>query len=711
MEYPEVFGISTCNQVQKSADINPSDLTETNERSLSPNRAIEISLDGVGRPGSNLRGTDSNRGRLEPLNELAINRDRPQSSPNGKLATTRVGVIYTRYSSDMQRPESCADQERKVRGALTRMGFSHAEAIVLRDEAISGTRADRPEYARLLKMIESRRVSILAVDDQSRFSRGDNAFSTIQDLVYSGGRFISTGEGIDTEKTGWELQVKVMELHHSTSNRERSRQVSRGKEGRFLDGGSAGDFGFGYRSEFLDPNWVNYNGRGPRPKKKIVVYDPEAAIVRHIFVWFAEDRMSINGIARRLNEQKVDKGHRSTRPGWRAEQVRRILASTKYIGEWFYGCRKTLQNSVGKRRAVPVPEENVIRRTRPELRIVSDELWKKANVRLSELRKIYGQKPEHRPRGARAHPRAAYPAGLLNGLMYCARCNSRLAVAMGGKHKAFGCPLHPRGQCDSAVRVPYAKAEAAVVELVASILWGHSDVRKSALEAAIKSIEEASRGVPAELAILRRQRTEMTAQTDRIVEAIADGLDGSPAITQKLRRLEAATEELDQRITEYESLSNSPVILPNGEWIEQQLVDFLNLIRENRQGAALLLRELLGPVTAHHIVLPGKIRGYAQLRFTVRITAELKLALGGTLPARVLGMIDVANGSDTDAQEFCLDLGVPSRIDRAGPIVVDLRGKGMSWSQISKAVNLSESNAMNAQKRYLARQSVENTPK
>lgn len=154
-----------------------------------------------------------------------------------------------------------------------------------------------------------------------------------------------------------------------------------------------------------------------------------------------------------------------------------------------------------------------------------------------------------------------------------------------------------------------------------------------------------------------------------------------------------------------------PVILPTGVWVEQQLVGFLDLINENRQRAALLLRELLGPVTAHHIVLPGKIRGYAQLRFAVRIPAELKLALRGTLPECVLDMIDGADDTDCDAQESCLDLGGPSRIDRAGPIVADLRGKGMPWSQISKAVNLSESNAMKAQRRYLVRQSEENTPK
>ena len=60
----------------------------------------------------------------------------------------------------------------------------------------------------------------MAVDDQSRLSRADNVFGFIQDLVYHGGRFISTGEGIDTAQNGWELRVKVMELHNSHTIRE-----------------------------------------------------------------------------------------------------------------------------------------------------------------------------------------------------------------------------------------------------------------------------------------------------------------------------------------------------------------------------------------------------------------------------------------------------------------------------------------------------------
>ena len=77
-------------------------------------------------------------------------------------------------------------------------------------------------------MVSAGAIAILADDDQSRLSRSDSAFGFITDLVYSGGRSISTGEGIDTEQAGWELRVKVMELHDSTTTWIRPRPASNG---------------------------------------------------------------------------------------------------------------------------------------------------------------------------------------------------------------------------------------------------------------------------------------------------------------------------------------------------------------------------------------------------------------------------------------------------------------------------------------------------
>ena len=255
----------------------------------------------------------------------------------------------------MQRNESCEDQEREVRKGLELKGIDTANFEVVNDRAVSGTKNNRLQFDLLREQIQRGEINILAVDDQARFSRADNAFSFITDLVYSEGRFISTGEGIDTKQEGWELRVKVMELHNSTTIRELGRRVRRGQLGRILDDGSAGDFPFGYESYYLDPNWTEASRRGPKPKKGIRIFEPEARWVRQVFSWFVEERKSIGWIARQLTILGVGKGHNPTKHGWHHQQVRRMLSNPKYVGEWPWGTTRTIRSSEGKTKQSPYP--------------------------------------------------------------------------------------------------------------------------------------------------------------------------------------------------------------------------------------------------------------------------------------------------------------------------------------------------------------------
>ncbi len=273
-------------------------------------------------------------------------------------------VIYCRYSSDMQRPDSCADQERAVRAGLARLGITAADAVVVRDEAESGTKTARDGFQQLRKMIAHDEVAVLAVDDQSRLTRSDNAYAFIQDLVFAGGRFISTGEGIDTAVAGWELKVQVLQLHHGQTVRDLQNRVHRGQQGRVEADGSAGDFPFGYESYYLDPDWAEQLARrGPKPKKGVEICDDEAEWVRRVFDWFTAGR-SIGWIARELTRQKVSKGRRASKPGWHPQQVHRMLTNTKYVGNWVWGRTAVVRDSQGRKKQVPVPTGQEVTRGR-----------------------------------------------------------------------------------------------------------------------------------------------------------------------------------------------------------------------------------------------------------------------------------------------------------------------------------------------------------
>src|SRR6185312_15080626 len=114
-------------------------------------------------------------------------------------------VIYVRFSTDLQNPKSLADQEREIRAGLARMGIDATNAEVISDAAISGTRNDREGFDSIVGRIKNREPFLLVVDDQSRLTRLANALNLIVDLVFSGGRFVSIGEQIDTSIEGWKL--------------------------------------------------------------------------------------------------------------------------------------------------------------------------------------------------------------------------------------------------------------------------------------------------------------------------------------------------------------------------------------------------------------------------------------------------------------------------------------------------------------------------
>lgn len=250
-------------------------------------------------------------------------------------------VLYTRYSSELQSSKSCDDQERQIREELDKRGIDHRSAVVIKDEAQSGTKSTRPGFLQLLDWVNSRRISVLAVDDLSRLTRASNAKSFIDDLIFSGGRFISFGEGIDTEQESWQVLVQVLSIHNSTTIKELGRRVRRCQAGRILGGLTAGDYIFGYESFLVNPTESITVRRGAKPEKNVRIKESAANWVRKIFKWFIDGR-SMNWIAKNLNELKAPRGHRTREQNWCHQQVSKILRNEKYIGNWIWGKKTTI---------------------------------------------------------------------------------------------------------------------------------------------------------------------------------------------------------------------------------------------------------------------------------------------------------------------------------------------------------------------------------
>ncbi len=614
----------------------------------------------------------------------------------------KYDVILTRFSTDMQRSESCDDQEREVKAVLMRLGVPLNNLLVLRDEAESGTKINRDAFVHLMGMVRAGSVRLLAVDDQARFSRADQAFSLINDVVFHGGRFISTGESIDTDEEGWQLKVKVMELHNSTTVRELARRVRRGQKGRVLDGnGSAGDYCFGYRSQFVDSNWAELlAARGPKPKKIVVIHEPEAVVVRSIFQWFI-DGNSIGKIARRLNDRKVAKGPRCTTPDWGHQHVRKILGNTKYIGEWHWGKTVSVRDSNGRLRQVLAKQDQMIVVSRPDLRIIDDANWKKAQAILARLLKIYGKKPGQKSRAAKVHHTEVYPAGLLNGLIRCGTCGARMTAQLSGKHRYFGCSKHRKGVCEMTTRVRIDLAEKAVIDLIGDVVQNIPEWMNTAIGAMRTEIEMASSQIPESLAADRKRLAHVEKGIANLVSALENGLNQSHSIVERMSKLEREVTTLRERIDEYERSLNQPIAMPDDDWIRAQLADQVTLLQESSESAPLVLRTMVGNITAHEVKIPGKKRGYIELRFRIDAFGSLTSLLGDSVSPSIFQSFEHADGLDGQGSpEFKVSIGGPSRMDQVAPRIAALREDGVAWNEIGRILKMSPGSAWTAWKRW-----------
>lgn len=618
---------------------------------------------------------------------------------------SRINVIYARFSSDLQRSDSNVNQERRCREALERMGIPHRDFIVIADEATSGTRDDRAGFQQIKELIYSDRLGILIVAEMSRLSRGADVKSLIIDIIYHGGHFISLQEGIDTNGKNWKTLVGIGEIHHSHSNDDTAARVRSAQAGRVLDDcGSAGDYPYGYTSEYIDPEAAaNYRGRGPKPKKRVVIDDAASALVQEVFRRFAADE-SIGAIVRWWESVKSQYPP-ITKSRIHHEHVRRMLMNEKYIGKWRFGQTTTIRDARGKKKQIPTrPDQQMVVVERPNLRIISQELWDAAQRRLQKLKDIYGMKPEHARRGPAKHYRLLYESSLLGGLIHCSRCGAPLHVGSGGKIKRLRCPNYKAGACDMGVTVRYEKAENAILDVLAEVFSRCPSWLSAAMEHTRAAVKELASRIPDETARCQRQLKEIQDEIDNIVAAIGKGLH-SEAISERLAELEAQKPRLQAALEQLQEVNDVEAKMPDQAWLNQQLENLRALLHADMSELARAMRPLLGRITAEPVIYSTKERGYAKLTFRLEGWAMLKQMLVGQLPDHILALLKPA---DADGGEtFEIDLGQPTRYDLLAPKVVAMRNAGHKWREIAAATGIAIGNASNLYARHVKAQAAQ----
>ena len=346
-------------------------------------------------------------------------------------------ALYARYSSDKQREASIADQFYNAERTAERLGFM----VVLRfeDKAITGTHRIRPGYQLMLDAAQRGDFDVLIVDDLSRLSRDSvETQQMIREFKYRRQRVIAISDGFDSNDKSYKLQAGVRGIVNDIYIDDLRAKTHRGLSGKARAGKSTGGIVYGYkRKPIIDHSRKDEYGR-PLVTEVDREIDPEQAQwVVKIFQWFAEGHPPI-WIAAKLNELGIPspRGNTWARSAIYGDMKRStgLLNNELYIGKMLWNRREWVKGADGKRKPLMRTMSEYVAVERPDLRIISDELWQAKCERQKSIR----QKTT-RLQQALAKSTGAGPKYLFSGLLKCGCCGSNYTII--GK-TYYGCARH-----------------------------------------------------------------------------------------------------------------------------------------------------------------------------------------------------------------------------------------------------------------------------
>ncbi|NLS95139.1 MAG: recombinase family protein [Planctomycetaceae bacterium] len=618
---------------------------------------------------------------------------RKNTSQNPQIDPGVPCASYARFSSDLQREESIADQQRKCEEKAALNGHVISPNLEFSDEAVSGTKRHRDGLDAMLAAARAGKFQVLYFHSLSRLSRESViTLPLLKELVYNYRvRIISVTEGIDSNDTAWELIAHIMSIVHEQYLRELSVNVLRGQEGTVLAGLSVGDYCFGYSSEPVSSSEQSPRGRSCKPRKMYVIDRETAAWVGRIFHWFVRERWSLRRIIRELNRLGAPKDHRATTPLWHHQQLLKLLANKKYIGEWPWGQKKNIRDPLtGKIRQEDRSPENCERWTRqlPHLRIVDDETFEKAQELLQKQATLHAPNRKSRGRFAGSSPGSSshYPRHLLSRLIICGECGRVFNVG-GCNGKYLFCPSYDKGVCTCKTTLLRERAERMIIDAIGQRILTNSLWRQRVFEETLKFWREAEAVLPDELAAAQRRLCEVDQKVGNILDRIEAG-HGGAELDERLSQRRAEKRHLLEEIDRLQRADHGRGDEPTESWVSTQLAALGDVFTENTPAAAHALRALVGGgITVTEIRRDGHQRHYLQGRFTITSTAIVNKLAG--VAGQQSEQAPLA--SDALAEEIVLDFREAPEIEALSEQAKKLYDDGHMCAEIAKLMGCGRS--------------------
>jgi DNA invertase Pin-like site-specific DNA recombinase len=419
---------------------------------------------------------------------------------------------------------------------------------VFADKRCTGTNFDRPEFERLLKALQERKINCIVVKDFSRFVRDYIEAGDYMERIFPllGVRFISVNDGYDSGMQAGNdvrgLEVAIKNIINASYSRDLSAKIAAAdhvmqKKGMYL--GGYRPFGF-----LSDPNDCHK-----------LILDPVASRYVRLIFELALQGNRTGTIAKILNEKQIptpaayhvaenhvyseQKAWDLQRSHWTSGTVYHILKNEKYKGT--YVGAKFIMPVPCKHRVLRAPLEQQVRIEDSHAAIVTPEEFEQAQ------KVIMLQHGKHQAGNYTKHQ---YP---LKGKVYCGYCQKLMKYRVLKKlGPSFNCRFSATAVDSPCKRIPISE------ELLEEIVRNALTAQIKQAEHILEILHERKRKALICFSALERQEEKLSEEKAEIVKQrvalYEQYADGNMSKEEFIRQRAAYRVQEDERMAQIQRL-------------------------------------------------------------------------------------------------------------------------------------------------------------
>lgn len=431
------------------------------------------------------------------------------------------------------------------------------------DEGISAKSIKKREnFTRMVADAKKGFIKRILVKDISRFARNTYDFLQVtRELKAIGVRVEFVTYNMTTEDS--EFTLTVMAAVAQEESASLSRRVRFGKK----EGAKKGRV----------PSRVYGYNKDKRDKYSLTIVPKEADVIKRIFKLYTEEQKSTYQIAAMFNEEGIPT-KRGGNFKWSQTVISNILQNRLYIGQVCNGKSETVDFISGDRKEFVESEWIIVER--PEFRIVSDEIWRKANeIRGQRTNTFHQFEDDGKTRKKRISIK--YP---LSNLLVCANDNYSFRrrdrnYPSGNRYLYWTCSKRDLSAniCDNKIRIDEEQMHKVITGFLTSLFENQESICKQFRE---KVSHELNRKYAEKIDIksLKAEQNKLSLDRDKLMDLFMSNEIDKEYLTQKIQLIEKRLNEIRDSKKIYENQNKAALEI---EKCLAKMIDSINMNNDN----------------------------------------------------------------------------------------------------------------------------------